>query len=247
MARLKKGIWVFNDASGEFDSPGVEGCTIKYREVLVDWLNRALFGTLEDQRAAERIGAVINKMNENAVAYLETVNSWQLEGGGKLGVFPFCETFQAIAPSYKLEVDLCPRDGSKKWQLAFRCVNAPSGEACERRDEMHEIWPAVPKYINPECQAVDAVVFIALEGRLGTIGRCEAGSCRKWFLTKDDPRVRCCPEHDVDDLRRGTPERKKQVNGAAKRARERAKAEDEKYWTRRREDKLARPSRRRAE
>ena len=242
MARLKKGIWVFNDASGEYDSPGVDGRTINYREVLLDWLNRALSGTPADRDAAGRIGALINKMNHNTAEYLETVNSWQSEGGLELGVFPVCKTFRAIAASYELELDLCPRHGSKKWHLAFRCVNAPSGEELEPSSGIHESWPNVPKHFNPECEAVDAVVFIALEGRLGTIRRCEVGSCRKWFLSKDDLRVRCCRDHDVDDLRKRTPERKAQVNAAAKRARERERDGDEKYWKRRKsEDHLDRP------
>jgi hypothetical protein len=88
----------------------------------------------------------------------------------------------------------------------------------------------VPRRFNPECQAVNAVVFIALEGRLGTMRRCEIECCERWFLTKDDPRVRCCPDCDVDDLRTGTAKRKKQLSVAAKRARDRAKAADEEYW-----------------
>jgi hypothetical protein len=246
MARLRKGIWVFNDASGEYDSPGVDGRTINYRELLVEWLNRAFSGTPTDRKAAERIGKLINNMNDSAVEYLETVTEWQSEGGLELGVVPVCKTFLAIASSYELELDLCPRHGSKKWQLAFSCVNAPSGDAFAPDSGIDESWPDMPKHFNPECQAVNAVVFIALEGWLGTISRCEVGSCHKWFLTKDDPRVRCCPDHDVDDLRKGTPERKKQVNAAAKRARQQAKTEEEEYWARRRGDKLVKPGRRRA-
>jgi hypothetical protein len=49
----------------------------------------------------------------------------------------------------------------------------------------------------------------------------------------------------VDDLRKETAKRKKQVSAAAKRARERAKTADEEYWGRRRRlgDKHVRPGR----
>lgn len=258
MGRLKKGIWVFNDASGEYASPGVDGRTIRYRDVLVDWLNRALSGPPADRDAAERIGALMKNMNQNTNEYLKAVDSWNAEGGPKLGFVPFCKTFEEIASDYgyELELDLCPRYGSKKWHLAFHCVTAPSGDAYERwqvlnekgpdPQPLHEKWPDVPKRFNPECQAVNAVVSIALEGRLGTMRRCEIESCARWFLTKDDPRVRCCPDCDVDDLRKGTVKRKKQLSAAAKRARDRAKAEEQRHWRRGRADEFVKPGRRRA-
>lgn len=248
MGRLRKGIWVFNDASGEYDSPGIDGRTVEYRNVLVDWLNRAFAGASADREAAERVSALGENMNENTADYLKSVDLWKAEG--KPQALPFCKTFREIASAfdYELELDLAPRHGSTKWHLAFHCVAAPSGDAYGRWQFLNEKgqdpqpltekWPGVPKRFNPECQAVNAVVFIALEGRLGTMKRCQVGSCRKWFLTKDDPRVSCCPDHSVDDLRKGTPERRKQVSAAAKRARERVKAEDQEYWSRRRRDKL---------
>ena len=85
MGRLKKGIWVFNDASGEYNSPGIDGRTINYRSVLIEWLNRACSGTPADREAAERVGALITSMNSNTLEYLEDVEEWLSDGGPKLG------------------------------------------------------------------------------------------------------------------------------------------------------------------
>jgi hypothetical protein len=76
--------------------------------------------------------------------------------------------------------------------------------------------------------------------------RCEVRSCGKWLLTKDDPRVLCCTDHDFDDLRKGTPKRKQQVNAAAKRARKRAKIEEAEYFKRLHGNEPYKPARRRA-
>jgi hypothetical protein len=75
MGRLKKGIWVFNDAGDEYDTPWIEGRVIKYREVLVEWLNRALAGVSADRDAAERVGTLIENMNESTA---ETWRPWIL-------------------------------------------------------------------------------------------------------------------------------------------------------------------------
>jgi len=83
-----------------------------------------------------------------------------------------------------------------------------------------------------ELLAVEAVIHSALEGRLGTIKQCQVGSCNKWFISRDDSRRRCCPDHNADDLRKGTPKRRKQIVAAAKGARERAKSADEKHKAR---------------
>ncbi len=177
---------------------------------------------------------------------------------GRPEAVPFCKTFQEIASvhDYEIELDLCPRGGSTKWHIAFHCVTAPSGDAYERRQFLNkkgqtpqplsEKWPEVPKRFNPECQAVNAVVFIALEGRLGTMKRCHVGSCRKWFLTKDDPRVRCCADHDADDLRKGTAPRKKQLAAAQKQVRKKAKTEEENHWEQRRGKQSKKPGRHRS-
>jgi hypothetical protein len=255
MGRLRKGIWVFNDASGEYESPGIEGRTIKHREVLVDWLNRALANSPADREAAERVGGLMRHMNTSTAEYLEAVEAWNAKG--KPEAIPFCKTFREIASAhdYELELDLCPRPASKKWHMAFHCVTAPSGDAYRRWQflnekgleprPLNEKWPEMPKRFNPECQAVNAVVFVALEGRLGTIKRCEVKECWRWFLTKDDCRVRYCPHHDSDDLRRGTLPRKKQLAAAQKRARENAKHKEEKFWTEQQADEFIRPGRRR--
>jgi len=233
MGRLRKGIWVFNDASGEYDSPGIDGRTIKYREVLVDWLNRALASSPADQGAAERVGSLVESMNDCTAKYLQAVDSWN--AAGKPEAVPVCKTFREIASAhdYELELDISPRHGSTKWHIAFHCVAAPSGDAYQRWEfskekgldpqPLNEKWPELPKRFNPECQAVNAAIFIALQGRLGTIKRCQVKECRRWFLTKDDYRVRYCPLHDSDDLRKGTLPRKKQLAAAQKRVREKTK------------------------
>jgi hypothetical protein len=256
MGRLRKGIWVFNDAGGEYDTPWIEGRVINYREVLVEWLNRAFASSPADRDAAERVGTLIESMNESTAEYFEAGDLWIARGSPE--TLPFCKTFQEIAfvHDYQIELDLCPRGGSTKWHIAFHCVTAPSGDAYERwqfsndkgegPQPLHEKWPEVPKRFNPECQAINAVVFVALEGRLGTIKRCQVKECRRWFLTKDDPRVLCCPAHDVDDLRSGTEERKEQNRDAAKRARKQLKADDEKQWTGSGAAGFVRPGRRRA-
>jgi hypothetical protein len=253
---VRKGIWVFNDASGEYDSPGIDGRVTEYREVLADWLNRALACGSADRDAAERVGTLIEAMNESTAEYLEAVNSWNRDGRPE--AVPLCKTFREIASAhhYELELDLCPRHGSKKWHMAFHCVTAPSGHAFERWQQLNKKWPApqslienwpeVPKRFNPECQAVNAVVFIALEGRLGTMKRCQVKECQRWYLTKDDCRARYCPHHDSDDLRKGTSPRKKQLAAAQKRVRERAKAIDERSRAKSRAAGFVMPGRRRA-
>lgn len=255
MPRLRKGIWVFNDASGEYYSPGIDGRTIEYRKVLVDWLNRAFAGGPADREAAERVGALVENMNENTAEYLKAVGSW--EAYGKPEAVPVCKTFREIASAfdYELELDLSPRHNSRKWHLAFHCVTAPSGDAYGRwqflnakgqePQPLSEKWPGVPKHFNPECQAVNGVIFIALEGRLGTMKRCQVENCRNWFLTKDDPRVSCCAHHNADDLRRQTPKRRAQLKAAAKRAREREKALLHNWWKEQGGEKV-KPGRRRA-
>jgi len=240
MGRLRKGIWVFNDESGEYDSPGIDGRTTKYREVLVDWLNRAFASSPADRDAAERIGVLVVNMNENTAEYLKAVDSWEEERKPK--AIPFCKGLREIASefAYEFEVDIAPRHGSNKWHIAFHCVTAPSGDAYERwqflnengqgPQALSEKWPGAPRRFNPECQAMNAVAFVALEGRLGTVKRCQIKECRRWFLTKDDCRVRYCRQHDSDDLRKGTPPRKKQLAAAQKKVREKAKTEGEKPW-----------------
>ena len=119
-------------------------------------------------------------------------------------------------------------------------MEAPSGKGREL-----PLWG--DGHRNPELEAVEAVIHIALDGQLGTIKRCY--ECAQWFLTKNDFRVCWCPEHDVDELRKGTAKRIEQVKAAAKRARDRERDEEEKYWQeeRKRQDERHRPSAHRAE
>jgi hypothetical protein len=255
MGRLRKGIWVFNEPIGEHNGPPIEGPPPNYQGALLDWLNRALAGSPGDRRAAERVGALMKSMNETTAEYLEAVDEW-IEAR-KPDVFRQCKTFEEIASAfdYELELDVCPRPGFKKWHLAFGCVSTPSGDAYGRwvcldkaglePEPLLQKWPEVPRHFNPECQAVNAVIFLALEGRLGTIKQCQIGDCGTWFAADDDDRRRFCPEHNSDDARRGTKHRQKQLAAAQKRARENAKHEEEKFWTDKQAGKNIRPGRRR--
>jgi hypothetical protein len=238
MARLKKGYLVFRDIPPEHSSPKSERRKVGYRHVLVDWMNRALLGTAADREAAERLGALIKGMNDcNTSRWSDSKKAWipKRRNNNPDGFTVGLKSLSQQAPWYKFTIDLSPWLDGIKWFLVINCEEAPSGDGHDLRAR----WEDGVR--NPELEAVEAVVHIALDGHLGTIRRCEVGSCRKWFLTKDDTRVRCCPDHDVDDLRKGTLERKKQVNAAAKKARDRDKAEDEQHWNRQKvKDKLDR-------
>lgn len=248
MGRIKKGVLVLRDYKIKPASAEKFG----YRHDLVDWLNRAQTGSRQDRDAAKRVGTLIVRMNDAALRFSsswEKYTNWRLSGTEEAcWGSPVPESarihftsLRRISPDYKPDVDLYPSWNSDKWQLGFYC-DVPSGEGNQIRTR----WGGEDDD-NPEIQAVTAIVHIALDGQLGTIRQCQVGNCGRWFLTKDDPRVRCCPDHDVDDLRKGTQERRKQVSAAAKRARERVKAEDEQYWSRQRRDKLVKRGRRRAE
>jgi hypothetical protein len=245
MGRIKKGVVV----SREYKVKPTSGQRFGYRHDLVDWLNRARTGPARDRETAERVGALIAGMNDAALRFSSSWKkymSWRLAGtedacwGTPVPESDriYLKTLRGVSPDYKPEVDLKPSFDGDKWELVFHC-DVPSGEGTQ----IQARWGGESDD-NPESQAIEAIIFIALDGQLGTIRRCEVGSCGKWFLTKDDPRVRCCPDHDVDDLRSGTEKRNSQVKAAAKRARTRAKAEDEQYWTRRRQKNLVRPTRR---
>jgi hypothetical protein len=244
MSRLKKGVWLWRDIPSEYCSPNSERSEIGYRHVLVDWLNRALSRTAADREAAERIGALIKGMNNSNAWWSKTKKAWipRIRSTRPDGITEALKSFRQHAPWYRFRIDLLPGGDGFKWQLLVNCEEAPSGNG----NNLYARWEDGVR--NPELEAVEAVIHVALDGQLGTISRCEVASCRKWFLSKDDLRVRCCRDHDVDDLRKRTPERKAQVNAAAKRARERERDGDEKYWKRRKsEDHLDRPSSHRAE
>ncbi len=247
MGRIKKGVLVLREYKMKPASKEKFG----YRHDLVDWLNRARRGSSYDRDAAKRVGTLISRMNEAA---LRLSNSWRKYMRWRVsGTEEACwgspvpdsarihfTSLRRVSIDYKPDVDLYPSWNNDKWQLGFYC-DVPSGEG----NQIQTRWGGESDD-NPESQALEAIIFIALDGQLGTIRQCQVGSCGRWFLTKDDARVRCCPDHNVDDLRKGTQERRKQVTAAAKRARERVRAEDKEYWARRRRDKLVK-SRHRAE
>jgi hypothetical protein len=238
VARLKKKFLVYRDIPPESDytDPRGEGRRIGYRHVLVDWLNRGLSGGSADRKAAERVGTLIHRMQDSTVKYLKTLK-WSLSNtrGDEPGPedAPGCESFLEIACSYDLEFDMLPGIDGKNWMLVCRCMKTPSGEVYAggiAAPELGARWDGQDSICNPEGMAVDAVIFTALDGLLGTIRRCEVDCCRKWFLTKDDPRIRCCPDHNVDVLRKSTQKRIEQVRAAAKVARDRARDEEKKHW-----------------
>jgi hypothetical protein len=218
------------------------GQRVGYRHGLVLWLNRALSKTLADREAADRVGTLINGLNISNAKWLDSDNVWIRKSRKATGF----KSLKELARYYKFEIDLHPSGDGARWGLDLNCVDAPSGDGSELRARFDDLI-AQDGICNPEMLAVEAVIHSALEGRLGTIRRCEVGSCGKWFLTKkDDARRRCCPEHDVDDLRSGTPERKEQNRKAAKSARKSAKDEDERQRMASRPAGLVRPGRRRA-
>ena len=191
--------------------------------------NRVLLDSAS--RKSSTVGKLLSDMNQSQVQhsgnrkkYLE----WRLSGTeeGSWG-WPVPESLrwsirsmQAIAPDYKLSFDLYPSPaGETKWHLALNVDASGDGSQIQQR------WSGESDQ-NPESQAVFAVVLLALRGILGSVKQCEVPDCGYWFLTKADPRVRCCPVHDVDDLRKGTKDRREQLRAAARRAREREKANE---------------------
>ena len=249
MGRLRKGVSMLE----KYVDAGltVFGEKVGDRYELVDWLNQALQGPARDRHAAERVGSLIGGMNDAAMVYSRSYQEytrWRFSGTKEANWgSPVPESarihirsLRGISSSYKPEFDLLPSSEGDKWEFMFHC-DAPSGDG----SKILARWPGESDE-NPESQAVEAVVLIAVNGRLGTLKRCQIGSCGKWFITKDDPRIRWCPDHDTDDFRKGTPERKKQVNAAAKRARDRAKIEEQKHWRRSRANQFLKPGTRRA-
>jgi len=235
MAKPNMKIHVFRTEwqEPEFRDPMEKRGWIGTRRILVDWLNRAFLATPADRDAAERVGTVIKRMNEstaNLLAHVQWIGRGCVDSPA-----PTYESFDQIASSYKFNVDLYPPHEARKWELRCTCANAPSGEVylpatksglLRVAPQLSERWPGRAAVYNPEGLALEAVVFTALYGRLGTIKRCEVATCRKWFLSKDDRRVRCCPKCDVDVLRRGTPKRRKQLADAAKKFRREVKQYD---------------------
>jgi len=194
-------------------------------------LNRARALTSADREAAERVGTLITGLNGSNSRWSEFKKAWIPRSANADTKFPDFKSLKESTPYYGFEVDLFPYGDGVKWRLIVNCSSAPSGEGkglCARFDDLEN----QDSICSPELLAVEAVIHSALEGRLGTIKQCQVGSCNKWFISRDDSRRRCCPDHNADDLRKGTPKRRKQIVAAAKGARERAKSADEKHKAR---------------
>ena len=128
-----------------------------------------------------------------------------------------------VAPFYKFNFDLSPPIDGRKWRLFLKISFRNSEDRDQPRD-------ATDKGQRIELGAVETVIDLALGGRLGTIKQCRIPDCCKWYTTKDDPRVLCCPDHSSDDLRKGTPERKEQLRTAAKKTRGDEKERQAQGW-----------------
>jgi len=227
MARLKRGIFVMRAMAHENDTTNCDknpdGSPRGYRHELVDMLNRMRAGSAMEMETAERIGTLVSRLNESAFKCVE-FDRWCVpfgdDGPPQDTPDPRIEEWRDITASYRLELELLPPSAAdnNKWLLMINCSSA---------DQPHVRSEGDGEYFYPEMLMVEMVVMIALDGQLGTIQRCEV--CSSWFLSKSDSRVRCCQDHDVDDLRTGTPERRKQLAAAAKKQREKGKAEDERH------------------
>jgi hypothetical protein len=228
---------MFRDIPHEYDdwSPkSDDGNAIGYRHVLVDWLNLASSGSVRAREMAERVGAFIRDLNDSRARFSEREKRWIPRKPG--AIFDGFKSLKEHAPYYKFETNLYPAPDGVKWELVINCVETPSGPRGG-----NGAWEGG----SAERDAVDAIIHIAIDGQLGTIRRCAA--CDRWFLTKDDPRIYLCPDHDVEDFRRGSAERILQARTAAQAARDRERNEDRKYWERRLSKASFRPGPHRAE
>src|ERR1700693_2254274 len=231
MGRKKKGIFVQPESLDRLELSlwKKEGDYIVFhaqevgaRDDLIDWLNRARMGGVTDREGAERIGLLIDGMNQAAFQFYGDLKQMMKRGSSpsppessrssirthgnrqanaglqerwKEYKSETCDvmrptisqsyllqhaTLRAVSPDYQPEFDLLPSRSSNKWKLLLHC-DTPSGDGTEFQARWHG-----ESDVNPESLAVRAVVFIALDGQLGTISRCEVASCRKWFLSKDD-------------------------------------------------------------
>jgi hypothetical protein len=185
---------------------------------LVNWLNSQLSSSPENQEAAERVGGVIKRMHEAALRQTKNVvpSLTQTRLRESKGV----AMLQNVAPFYRFEFDLYPPSRVGKWWLFLKISFSSSKDG-------DQVCATLSQGQRMELEALDTVVDLAIAGRLGTIRQCNVPGCREWFITKDDPRVLCCPVHSSDDLRKGTPERKEQLRRAAKKAREEEKKAEE--------------------
>jgi hypothetical protein len=227
MARLKKGVLLNRLAAPEHPSRKSEINEVGYRHCLVDWLNRAFSGTAADREAAERVGALIKDFNDinHSVRWVPSMGDWipKKRGRNTNGVW---KTLKERAPWYKFQFDIHPSPYGAKWELVILGVEAPSGQG----DSLHAKWEDEQFVFtdwNPELMAAEAVIHLALDGQLGTIRQCEIPRCSQWFLTKNDSRVRRCQECGVQDRRKDTPRRQKQLARAQSEFRRQEKLADE--------------------
>lgn len=187
---------------------------------LVKWLNEAQVGSGPDQEASRRVRTVILRMHGLAATYKDVSAT---EWGRDLFAVAQMGTLRIIEPGYTFNFDLYPPLDFGKWRLQFIISFSKQSGEDNRMDG------ALMQQKSRELAALAVVVDLALKGRLETVRQCDA--CGRWFIAKNDPRRRCCPSHTADDLRRGTPERKAQLRRSAKDSRERARKEDEQWWT----------------
>ncbi len=190
---------------------------------LASWLNEAQVGPPAGREATSRIRNLILRMHNLTACYQNVIAAGCAKDFFAVG---HMGTLRVIEPFYTFNFDLFPPLDFGKWRLQFIIsFSKKSGDG-------KPLDGAMIQEQNIELGAVAAVVDLALNGRLETIRQCEVPECGTWFTARNDPRLRCCPAHDVDDLRRGTPKRKAQVRQAAKNAYERVKRGEEKSWTR---------------
>ena len=247
MPRPKKRVSVVTPLQRMHVSHG-EGVPFRTSANLVDWLNSTLSSSPVDREAAERVGSMIRRLNRNAARLrmpkdidhrsLDMRRWFWAVGISEKRCVPLLQT---CAPFYNFNFDLYPPWGGRdNWRLIIKISFSRPEDSNRPRDDMD-------KGQRMELEAVDTVVDLALSGLLGRLKDCKVRDCGKWFVTKNDPRVQHCKAHTYDDLRQGTPKRKKQLNEAAKNARKHAKTVDVAYWENARKGQLKKPSSRRAQ
>jgi hypothetical protein len=243
MGRLKRNVLIFRHIPPEWRGqkfahklegipPEWSGQRVGYRHGLVLWLNRTLSRKRADREAGGRVGHLIKCLNESSCRWSTVHKQWIRKSANADDTIPLIRSLKEIAPCYKFGINLFPSGDGRKWELHVSCVMAPSGDLLgSGLETLFNDLNWVDALGNPELLAVEAVIHTALDGLLGTIKQCEVHECSKWFLARNDDRTRCCPDHGADDLRKGTPKRRKQLAAAAKRVREREKTRDEKDRT----------------
>jgi hypothetical protein len=200
---------------------------------LVTWLNKAASGPPLARRIAGRVTVL-----------LEQMLFWEDERkNGHLWDYPLAK-FQ---PSqHMFEVELLPPNtiDDSRWRLLLSCSPLEL-EPYDSR-EVRISWPGDgPHGLDPELTSLTIILRLALAGKLGRIRRCE--TCRRWFLTKNDVRVRTCTRRCTEERRKSSPERKAQLKQGKKRERDRLKNEDEQFEQEQNKRGFVRPKSHRAE